>query len=87
MVLERGKSERRNCRTLKAPQVQLFSALYILNSGVRGLRRLSQWDEEAVRAFVASALWCTVKVVTALSQALKLLDLKSSVYELSKKKL
>lgn len=67
-------------------KVQFVSALYILNSEVGGLRRLSQWDEEAVRAFVASALWCAVKVVTALSQAFKLLDLKSSFYELSKKK-
>lgn len=67
-------------------KVQFVSALYILNSEVRGLRRLSQWDEEAVRAFVASVLWRAVKVVTALSQALKLLDLKSSFYELSKKK-
>lgn len=43
--------------TLKAPQVQLFSALYILNSEVRGLRRLTQWDKEAVRAFVLP-LYC-----------------------------
>lgn len=71
----------------QAPQVQLFSTPYILSSGVWGLRRLSQWDEEAVRAFVALALRRTVKVVIALSQALKLLDLKSSVYELLKKKL
>lgn len=49
-VQERGKS----CG-LKAPQVRLFPELYILNSGVRGLKRLSQWDKEDVRAFVASA--------------------------------
>lgn len=49
-VQERGKS----CR-LKAPQVQLFPELYILNSGVGGLKRLSQWDKEDVRAFAAAA--------------------------------
>lgn len=73
--------ERKSCR-LKAPQVRLFPELYILNSGVMGLNRLSQWDKEDVRAFISSVL-CGAqrKSSTSVSQALKLLALFMSTQE------